>query len=130
MTTEIIVTIAFTLVGLILILYYVPIGIYFHAIVSGVRITLVQLILMQIRKVPPAIIVNALIRSQRNALKIRRDELEAAYLAGADLDNITKGMITAQHANLKLTFKDAVSKDLAGFNIPESIKRQVQSRKS
>ena len=45
-------------IGLIIFFYYVPFMLWINAAVSGVRISLVQLFLMRIRKVPPAKIVN------------------------------------------------------------------------
>ena len=38
--------------------YFIPIGLWFSALVSGVRISLLQLVLMRFRKVPPSVIVN------------------------------------------------------------------------
>ncbi|PIX36631.1 MAG: hypothetical protein COZ59_00040, partial [Bacteroidetes bacterium CG_4_8_14_3_um_filter_31_14] len=38
-------------IGLWIILYFIPIGLWFSALVSGVRISLIQLILMRWRKV-------------------------------------------------------------------------------
>ena len=46
------------LIVLWFILYFIPIGLWFSALVSGVRISLLQLVLMRFRKVPPAMIVN------------------------------------------------------------------------
>ena len=45
-------------IGLIIFFYYVPFMLWINAAVSGVHISLVQLFLMRIRKVPPAKIVN------------------------------------------------------------------------
>ena len=42
------------LVLLWFILYFIPIGLWFSALVSGVRISLLQLVLMRFRKVPPS----------------------------------------------------------------------------
>ena len=75
----------FLVVGLVLIaiflgifFYYVPFLLWLSAKVSGVRISLMQLFLMRIRKVPPSIIVNALIEAHKAGLSnITRDELEA-----------------------------------------------------
>ena len=46
-----------SIIGLWIILYFIPIGLWFTALLSGVRISLLQLILMRWRKVPPTIIV-------------------------------------------------------------------------
>ena len=37
-----------------LIFYFIPVGLWFSALVSGVKISLLQLILMRWRKVPPS----------------------------------------------------------------------------
>ena len=41
-----------SIIGLWIILYFIPIGLWFTALLSGVRISLLQLILMRWRKVP------------------------------------------------------------------------------
>ena len=46
------------LVAVWLIFYFIPVGLWFSALVSGVHISLLQLILMRWRKVPPSIIVS------------------------------------------------------------------------
>ena len=44
-----------------LLFYFVPVGLWFKALLSGVRISLLQLILMRWRKVPATLIVNEMI---------------------------------------------------------------------
>lgn len=58
------------LFGLWIIFYFIPVGLWFSALVSGVRISLIQLILMRWRKVPPSVIVNNLIAATKAGLKI------------------------------------------------------------
>ena len=41
------------IIAVIILLYLVPVGIWFQAIISGVHVNLVQLIFMRFRKVPP-----------------------------------------------------------------------------
>ncbi|MDE6525193.1 MAG: flotillin-like FloA family protein, partial [Paramuribaculum sp.] len=43
--------------------YYVPFFLWISARVSGVRISLLQLVLMRIRKVPASVIVRAMIEA-------------------------------------------------------------------
>ncbi|MEG1188699.1 MAG: flotillin-like FloA family protein, partial [Bacteroidales bacterium] len=70
------------LLGIILILlflffHFVPVLLWISAKVSGVHISLVQLVLMRIRHVPPQIIVRAMIEAHKAGLNtITRDELE------------------------------------------------------
>ena len=56
------------LVLLWFILYFIPIGLWFSALVSGVRISLLQLVLMRFRKVPPSVIVNQMIAGTKAGL--------------------------------------------------------------
>ena len=68
-----------------LIFYFIPVGLWFSALVSGVRISLLQLILMRWRKVPPSTIVSSMIESTKAGLELNPNELEAHYLAGGNV---------------------------------------------
>ena len=55
-------------------------------VVPGISIgcenTLLQLVLMRWRKVPPTVIVSAMIEGKKAGIELYRDLLEAHYLAG------------------------------------------------
>src|ERR1035441_6587673 len=59
-----------------------PIGLWVTSQLSGVQMSLIQLALMRFRKVPPGVIVNALINGHKAGLILSRDQLEAHYMAG------------------------------------------------
>ena len=63
-------------------LYFVPLGLWFSAILSKVKISLLDLIFMRWRKVPPEIIVKGMVNATKAGLVINSDMLEAHYLAG------------------------------------------------
>ena len=65
MLTLEIVLVVFIFIALCIFFYYVPFMLWINAQVSGVRISLVQLFLMRIRKVPPSRIVNCLIEAHK-----------------------------------------------------------------
>ena len=52
-------------IAVILFFYYVPFMLWINAQVSGVRISLIQLFLMRIRRVPPTKIVNCMIEAHK-----------------------------------------------------------------
>ena len=54
-----------SLIAVWLIFYFIPVGLWFSALVSGVHISLLQLILMRWRKVPPSTIVSSMIESTK-----------------------------------------------------------------
>lgn len=116
------------LVFLWLILYLIPIGLWFSALVSGVRISLLQLILMRWRKVPPGVIVNALIEGNKAGLKLYRNELEAHYLAGGRVPDVVHALVSAEKANIDLDFKMATAIDLAGRDVFEAVTMSVNPK--
>ena len=113
---------------LLLLFYYVPIGLFIAARFSGVKISIVQLFLMRLRKVPPAKIVNALINSTKSGLDISRNELETHYLAGGNVVRVVNALISADKANIDLDFKTATAIDLAGRDVLEAVKVSVDPK--
>ena len=93
--------------------YYVPFLLWLSAMVSGVHISLLQLFLMRIRKVPPQVIVRAMIEAHKAGLStITRDELEAHFLAGGHVERVVHALVSAAKANIELSFKMASAIDL------------------
>ncbi len=114
---------------LFILLYFVPIGIWFSALVSGVRISLLQLFLMRFRKVPPGTIVRAMIEAHKAGLGfVKRDELEAHYLAGGHVENVVHALVSAEKANIDLSFKMATAIDLAGRDVLEAVRMSVNPK--
>jgi len=117
-----------TLVGLWVLFYFIPVGLWFSALVSGVKVSLIQLILMRWRKVPPSVIVTALIASSKAGLKLNRDELEAHFLAGGRVQQVVNALISADKANIPLDFKSATAIDLAGRDVLEAVQMSVNPK--
>jgi uncharacterized protein YqfA (UPF0365 family) len=111
-----------------LLFYFIPVGLWFTALVSGVRISLLQLILMRWRKVPPGVIVTSLIASTKAGLQLKRDDLEAHYLAGGHVQAVVNALISADKANMELDFKTATAIDLAGRDVLEAVQMSVNPK--
>lgn len=123
--TWIIIVVA-SIIGLWILLYFIPIGLWFTALLSGVRISLLQLILMRWRKVPPTVIVRSMIEAHKAGLAfIKRDELEAHYLAGGRVEQVVHALVSAMKANIDLSFNMATAIDLAGRDVLEAVKMSV-----
>ena len=123
----------FLLIGIIAIFavffYFVPFLLWISARVSGVRISLIQLFLMRIRKVPPQVIVRAMIEAHKAGLKtITRDELEAHYLAGGHVERVVHALVSASKANIDLGFQMATAIDLAGRDVFEAVQMSVNPK--
>lgn len=116
------------LVFLWLVFYFVPIGLWFSALVSDVHISLLQLILMRWRKVPPSTIVSAMIEGTKAGLTLNPNELEAHYLAGGNVTNVVHALVSAQKASIALDFKMATAIDLAGRDVFEAVQMSVNPK--
>ncbi|MCP4311407.1 MAG: flotillin-like protein FloA [Bacteroidetes bacterium] len=126
--TWIIIVVA-SIIGLWIILYFIPIGLWFTALLSGVRISLLQLILMRWRKVPPTVIVRSMIEAYKAGLEtIKRDELEAHYLAGGHVEQVIHALVSASKANIELSFQMATAIDLAGREVLEAVQMSVNPK--
>lgn len=83
---------------------------------------------MRWRKVPPSIIVNAMINSSKAGLNLTRDELEAHFLAGGHVQKVVNALISADKANIPLEFKAATAIDLAGRDVFEAVQMSVNPK--
>ena len=117
-----------SLILLWLILYLIPIGLWFQALVSGVRISLLQLVFMRWRKVPPSIIVGAMIEGWKAGLELNRDDLEAHFLAGGHVTQVVHALVSASKANIDLPFQMATAIDLAGRDVLEAVQMSVNPK--
>ncbi len=111
---------------LILLVYYVPIGLFITAYFSGVKLNIFKdLVGMRLRKVPPVIIVRSMITAIKAGIKIEQPNLEAHYLAGGNVIKVIQALVSADKANLGLSFERAAAIDLAGRDVLEAVKMSV-----
>ena len=114
---------------LCLFFYYVPFMLWINAAVSGVRVSLIQLFLMRIRKVPPSKIVNCMIEAHKAGLTdVKRDALEAHYLAGGHIERVVHALVSASKAGITLPFQMATAIDLAGRDVFEAVQMSVNPK--
>ncbi len=129
MEMTLIILIVAVVILLIVFFYYCPFFLWISARASGVRISLIQLVLMRIRKVPAALIVRAMIEAHKAGLNdITRDDLEAHYLAGGNVDKVVHALVSAAKANIDLGFKMATAIDLAGRDVFEAVQMSVNPK--
>ena len=117
-----------SIIGLWLIFYLIPFTLWISALLSGVRISLIQLVIMRWRKVPPSIVVKAMITSTKAGLSLTRDQLEAHYLAGGNVYNVVNALISAEKANIALDFNMATAIDLAGRDVFNAVQMSVNPK--
>jgi len=115
-------------IALFIFLYFLPVNLWFTAQLSGVRVSLLNLLLMRLRKVSPSLVVNSMIISTKAGLNITSNEIETHYLAGGNVSRVIKALISADKANIPLTFKSATAIDLAGRDVFDAVQISVNPR--
>jgi len=123
-----VVIIVLIIVFIWLFFYFIPLGLWFSAVFAWVYVPIGQLIGMRIRKVPPAIIINALVSATKAGLNLKADDLEAHFLAGGNVRSVVVSLISADKANINLDFKAATAIDLAGRNVLEAVQMSVNPK--
>jgi uncharacterized protein YqfA (UPF0365 family) len=83
---------------------------------------------MRWRKVPPSVLVVAMIEADKAGIKLNRDELEAHYLAGGHVQQVVHALVSANKANIDLSFKMATAIDLAGRDVFQAVQMSVNPK--
>ncbi len=108
--------------------YFIPVNLWITAYFSGVYVGLGKLIGMRLRKVPPSIIVNSLITANKAGLQLTSNDLETHYLASGNVPTVIRALISADKANIDLSFKQATAIDLAGRDVFEAVQISVNPK--
>jgi len=128
MTIVSMVILALLILFLLVLFYYVPLGLWVQSVVSlGLgKITIVDLIRMRLRKIPPRLITDGVINSYKAGLEtITTDMLETHYLAGGNVANVVAALIAADKARITLPFETATAIDLAGRDVKTAVQTSV-----
>jgi uncharacterized protein YqfA (UPF0365 family) len=107
---------------------FVPLGLWISAAAAGVRVGIFYMVGMKLRRVPPARIVNPLIKAEKAGLDIGIDKLESHYLAGGNVDRVVNALIAAHRAGIDLPFERAAAIDLAGRDVLQAVQMSVNPK--
>ena len=101
-------------------------NLYLQSILTKANVGLFEMFAMGLRKVKPAIIVNAkimLVQARIDGVETR--DLEAHYLAGGRVNRVVQAVISANRAGIELDFRTATGIDLAGRDVLDAVKTSV-----
>jgi uncharacterized protein YqfA (UPF0365 family) len=107
---------------------FIPVGLWISAISAGVKVALPSLIGMRLRRVPPARIILPLIKADKAGIDVKRDQLEAHFLAGGNVDRVVDALVAADKAGIELPFDRAAAIDLAGRDVLDAVKVSVNPK--
>ncbi|MDD5726931.1 MAG: flotillin-like protein FloA [Victivallales bacterium] len=120
--------IAIVLFLIILFGVVIPLPLWIAAVFSGVKIKISSLIGMRLRRVPPQVILSAMIQAVKAGIPVDSNSLEAHYLAGGNVYRVIFALIAADKANIPLDLKRATAIDLAGRNVLDAVKMSVNPK--
>ena len=112
----------------VVVLYLVPLRLWIAAKASSASVSILTMIAMRLRRVPPNVVVGARIESVKAGLAVTTNDLETHLLAGGRVDSVIHALISADKANIELTFQQAAAIDLAGRNVFEAVQMSVNPR--
>ena len=116
------------LLFLILIFWMVPVRLWIAAKAASAGVSMLTMIAMRLRRVPPDTVVGARISAVKAGLDVPIDWLEAHYLAGGRVNSVINSLISADKANMDLDFQRAAAIDLAGRDVFEAVQMSVNPR--
>ena len=119
-----------TVLAVLAMLWFIPLGLWVTALVSGVRINFFQLIFMRLRRVDPKVVINEMIKAVQAGLQddVEVKKMEAHYLAKGDIVMVVNALIAARNANIPLDFKQAAAIDLAGRDVLQAVRDSVNPK--
>jgi len=134
-----IIFVAGIVVLIFLVIFIKFLGAWIRSVTSGVgdEIGLFSLIAMSLRRVSPEVILNSMIQARKAGLPgIRRERLEAQYMAGGKIERTASGpvlrviaaLIAANKARIEISFDQTCAIDLTGRHILDAINTSVNPR--
>jgi uncharacterized protein YqfA (UPF0365 family) len=104
--------------------------VWIRALMSGARVAIWSLLGMKLRRIPPALIVDARIKIIKAGLSLSTDDLEALYLASSapraeKVMNVVDALIAAAKANIALSYQMAAAISLAGRDVLDAVTTSV-----
>ena len=101
-------------------------NLYIRSLLTRAGVGLFDMFAMSLRRVNPAVIVNARVNLVQARIEgVDKRDLEAHYLAGGHVERVVRALIAADRAGLGLDFRTASGIDLAGRDLLEAVKTSV-----
>ena len=117
-------------ITLVVLAFVLPVlGLWVRATFSGVKVKIwADLVGMKLRHVPGNQVILTYISAAKAGIDIETNMLEAHFLAGGSIQNVTRALIAADKANIALSFQQAAAIDLAGRNIVDAVQTSVNPK--
>ena len=85
---------------------------WLRAYFSGARVTFMELISLQVRRIPVRTMVDTRITLIKSGFNVSVDDLSTHHLAGGNVNMVMQGLLKAKVNNIDLSFDQACALDL------------------
>ena len=109
-------------------IFFSFINLYVQALVSGARVSFVDMIGMKLRKVDLRTIVLQRIAAVKAGMDIPTVKLESHYLAGGRVPYVVRALIAAKAAKIPLSWEMGCAIDLSGRDILDAVQTSVNPK--
>jgi uncharacterized protein YqfA (UPF0365 family) len=112
--------------GLIFFFYYfIPLGLWYEAWLSKVKVSWATLIVMRWQKVPQDVILKIMIRARNAGLTLNARDLADHYLAQVNIETVVNTLIRAKNASLDIPLNELAAQYLARVDVEKVIHAQI-----
>lgn len=103
-------------------------NLWIQARASGVRVGIVEMLMMRLRGLRPANIIHALITLEKAGMGTSAANVEAHLLAGGNIGAVVRALISAAKADLDVSFDRIAGIDLAGRDVVDAVETHVNPK--
>jgi len=115
--------------GLIAFFYYfIPLGLWYEARLSGIKVSWITLMVMRWQRVPQELILKTVIRAKNAGLPLSARELSDHYLGQVDIEKVVNTLIRATNAGMSVTLKELAAQYLAKVDVEKVIHALITAK--
>src|SRR6516165_5109156 len=112
----------------LLVIFFSFIRLWIQSLLTGAKISILDLVGMKLRNVDYGMIVRQKIAIVQAGIKVNTEDLEAHYLARGNVPKTATAVIAAHKAGMDLKWSVAAAIDLAGRDILDAVKTSVNPK--
>ncbi len=117
------------LVGIFfLIVFFSFVRLWIQCLLTGAKISILDLLGMKLRNVDYAMIVRQKIALIQAGVKVSTQDMEAHYLSRGNVPKVSTAVIAAHKAGMDLPWRTAAAIDLAGRDVLDAVKTSVNPK--
>lgn len=97
--------------------YFVPLGLWYKAWLSGIKPGWWNLTKMRLQDIPQPLLISTLIKAENSGLKLNTQDLMSKYLANVDIVKVTDTAIRAMNAGIDISYNELAKQYLAKVDV-------------